>query len=98
MVGMLLYLVGSAMPDIDYTVHQCTRFFQIPNHSHDIGLKHISSYLKITCTKGFIMKLNPDEMRLYLYADTDFSGLFTTEDKIEPNSVKSHTGILLIFA
>ena len=41
----------------------------------------------------------PDKNNLIieLYADADFSRLYTLEDKTDPISVKSRTGILLTF-
>ena len=43
------------------------------------------------------MKLMWDQLVLNLYADTDFARLFGVEDKHDPISVKSRTGILLTF-
>ena len=36
-------------------------------------------------------------MRIDRYADSDFAVLYTTEDKIEPISVKNITGVLSTF-
>ena len=45
------------------------------------------------------MILTPDSkmLRLDLFADTDFAGLFASEGKYDPASVKSRAGILLNF-
>ena len=96
-VGMLLYLAGSTRPDISYAVHQCARFSHQPRASHERGVKHIVRYLKGTRDQGLIMKPNKDNLRLDLFADADFAGLFASEDKHDPVSVKSRTGILLNF-
>ena len=45
-VVMLLYLTRSTKPDITFVVHQCARFYHAPKHSHEVGLKHIASYLE----------------------------------------------------
>ena len=96
-VGMMLYLAGSTKPDISYAVHQCARFSHSPKQSHEIGVKHIARYLKGTQTKGIIMTPDSTNMRIDMYADADFAGLYTTEDKMDPVSVKSRTGVLLTF-
>ena len=96
-VGMLLYLAGSTRPDISYAVHQCTRLSHQPKSSHDIGVKHIVRYLKGTRDKGLIMKPISKNLKLDLFADADFAGLFASEDKMDPISVKSRTGVILNF-
>ena len=94
---MLLYLGGSTRPDISYTVHQCARFSHNPRRSHETALKKIGKYSKGTKTKGLIMKPDKIKLQLVLYADADFAGLFMSEDKDDPISVKNNTGILLTF-
>ena len=96
-VGMLLYLAGSTRPDISYAVHQCARFSHNPKASHEIGVKHIVRYLKVTRDKGLIMKPDAENLKLDLFADADFAGLYASEDKLDPISVKSRTGVLLNF-
>ena len=96
-VGMMLYLAGRTRPDIAYAVHQCARFSHNPEKSHEVGVKHITQYLKGTSTKRIIMSPDLKNMRIDPYADADFAGLYTTEDKMDPVSVKSRTGVLLTF-
>ena len=45
------------------------------------------------------MMLTPDpkNLKLDLFADADFAGLFAAEDRHDPVEVKSRTVILLIF-
>ena len=43
------------------------------------------------------MTPDKDNMRIDMFADADFAGLYTTEDKMDPVSVKSRTGVLLTF-
>ena len=92
---MMLYLAGSSRPDIVYAVHQCARFFHNPKRSHGVGLKYIARYLKGTRNKGLIMVPNLDDMKLDLFTDADFEGLYSMEDSEDPVSVKSCTGLLL---
>ena len=96
-VGMLLYLAGSTRPDIAYAVHQCARFSHLPKASHEIGVKHIVRYLKGTRDKGLIIKPDAKDLKLGLFADADFAGLFAAEDELDPDGVKSRTGVLLNF-
>ena len=62
-----------------------------------MGLKHIVHYLK--GTKENIIILNPDSkiLRLDFFVDADFLGLFASEDKNDPVSIKIRTVILLSF-
>jgi hypothetical protein len=43
------------------------------------------------------MTPDKDSLRMDMFADADFAGLFATEDKMDPVSVKSRTGVLLTF-
>ena len=43
------------------------------------------------------MSANMERLKLGLFVDTAFADLFASEDKMEPISVKSWTGILLTF-
>ena len=88
---------GSIRPDILYGLHQCVRLAHDPKHSHKIGVKHIAWYLKGTNMEEIIMKPNSNNLCIDMYADTDFAGLYSTEDKLDSVSVKSRSGILLTF-
>ena len=43
------------------------------------------------------MKPDKSKLQLDLYADAEFAGLFTSEDKDDPISVRIRTGLLLTF-
>ena len=94
---MLLYLGGSTRLDISYDVHQCARYLYKPRRSYETVIKQIERYLKGTKTKDHIMKPDKSKFQLDVYADADFAGLFTSEDKDDPISVKSRTGLLITF-
>ena len=96
-VGMLLYLGGSTKPDMTYTVHQCARFSHALKRSHKIGIKHIIRYLRGTREKGLVMKPHLSDLHLDLFANAYFAGLYASEDKWNPVSVKSRTDIMLNF-
>ena len=94
---MLLDLGGSTRPDIEYAMYQYACFSHAPKWSHEVGIKHIVRHLKGTRDKGLVMRPNTTNLHINLFADAEFSGLFTSEYKHEPISVKSRTGILLNF-
>ena len=50
-----------------------------------------------TKTKGLIIKPDKNKLQLNLYVDADFASIFTSEDRDDPISVKSRTGLLLTF-
>ena len=91
-IGMFLYLAGSTCPNIAYTVYQCVRFSHFPKASHEVGVKHIVRYLKQPRDKGLIMKPTADNLKLDLFADADFAGLFVSENKMDHVSVKLGRG------
>ena len=43
------------------------------------------------------MEPDRNNARIDLFADVDFKGLYTTEDKMDPVSIKSRTRVLLNF-
>ena len=94
---MLLYLAGSTCLGISYTVYQCVQFSHNPELSYFIGIKNIARYLKGIRTTGIIIKPDTDQLNLDLYADENFSVLFSSKDTQEPVSVKSRTGLFLDF-
>jgi hypothetical protein len=57
-------------------------------------LKRFARYLKGTKTKSMILQLSSD-LKLDLYADADFAGLWNTEDMNDSMSVKSRTGYVV---
>ena len=94
-IGMMIYLSSNSRPDIAFAVHQCARFTHCANNQHEIAIKRIGRYLKATREQGLIMKPNED-LRLDLYADADFAGLWAIENKEDPISVRSRTGFVIL--
>jgi len=93
-VGMLLYLSSNTRPDIQFAVHQCSRFSHSPKHSHGQAVKRICRYLAGTKDKG--ITFTPDLKKgLDCYVDADYAGLFGHEDDQDPISVRSRTGFVL---
>ena len=93
-VGMLMYLSTNTRPDIQFAVHQCARFTHNPKESHGVAIKKIIRYLAGTRDKG--IEVEPtDDLKLDLYVDADFAGLWNHEDDQDPVCVKSRTGYVL---
>ena len=89
---------GPTRPDIEYAVHQCTRFQLNPTTIHENAVKHIGCYLLGTKDKGIIFK--PDlssKSELNCYVDADFAGNYTKETGQDPNNVGSRTGCVIQF-
>ena len=95
-IGMLMYMAGNTRPDIANAVHQAARFTHGARKSHAAGVKRILRYLKKTKSEGLILKPDRDH-RVDCYVDADFGGLFSTEDKQDPVSVKSRTGYVITY-
>ena len=94
-IGMMLYLASNSRPDIAFAVHQCARFTHCANSEHEVAVKRIARYLKATKDFGLIMKPKQD-LKLELYADADFAGLWNVESKDDPISVRSRTGFVIL--
>jgi transposase InsO family protein len=94
-IGMLMYLASNSRPDIAFAVHQCARFTHNPRRSHEIALKRIGRYLLGTRKRGLIMKPR-DDLKIDMYVDADFAGLWGVEDPNDPNCVKSRTGFVIV--
>ena len=93
-LGMMLYLAGNILSDVAYDIHICARFPYSYNANHEIEVKHITIYFKDTKDKDIITDPDRTNTRFDMYAD--FVGLYATEDKMDPISVKSRTGVMLI--
>ena len=93
-IGMLMYLQGHSRPDIGYVVHACARYTHNPKWSHELALKRIGKYLIGTRERGLIISPRED-INIDCYCDADFAGLWSYEDKQDPNCVKSRTGFVI---
>jgi hypothetical protein len=96
-IGMLLYVSGHSRPDIAFAVSQAARFAFAPKRSHEKALERIGQYLKGTIDKGMILKPT-ESLDIECYVDSDFCGLWKTEDRSDPTSVKSRTGFVICIA
>ena len=95
---MLTYLARNTRPDLEYTVHPCTRFQSDPCEPHANAIKRIGRYLLGTKDKGISFKPTTDLSQFECYVDADFAGNYTSETCEDPNSVKSRTGCVIKYA
>jgi Reverse transcriptase (RNA-dependent DNA polymerase) len=93
-VGMLMYLSGHSRPELGFAVHQCARYTHCPKRSHEEALKHIGRYLLGTRNRGLILKPSR-HLKVDLYVDAAFAGLWGYEDKHDPACVKSRSGFVV---
>ncbi|KAL7460733.1 hypothetical protein ACHAXS_001177 [Conticribra weissflogii] len=96
-VGMLLYLAGHSRPDISYAVNCAARYTFCPRRSHEIALKRIGRYLKLTKDKGLILKPT-QALNVDAYPDADFAGLYGYEDGADPTCTRSRMGFTIAVA
>ncbi len=96
-IGMLLYLAGNSRPDIAFAVNQAARFTHDPKQSHAVAVKRIVRYLKGTRDKGLIFKPTLD-WKVDCWVDSDWCGLWGSEDPNDPIVSKSRTGYVITLA
>jgi hypothetical protein len=95
-IGMAQYLYGHSRPDIGFALSQVSRFAFNPKRSHELALIRIGQYLKSTSTKGLIMEpLSLDELKMDVYVDSDFMGIYGKEEHTDPDNVKSRAGFVI---
>ena len=95
-IGMLWYLVGHTRPDLCMAVSQAARFTYCPKRSHEEALIRIGQYLKKTRDGGMLFKpTGPGPLKVEVFVDSDFLGLYGKESRTDPTSVKSRTGYLI---
>ncbi|KAL7475134.1 hypothetical protein ACHAW6_001059 [Cyclotella cf. meneghiniana] len=92
---MMLYYVGHTMPYIAYAVNCCACYMFKLRLVHEVALKRIESYLKVTRDKGLIF-YSSEVLKVDAYPDADFSGLYGYKVVTDPACVKSRTGFLIM--
>jgi len=95
--GMLTYLAGSTRPDIQFAVHQTSRFCNDPKAIHGKAIKRIGRYLKRTRDKGLIFSPNKNN-GFEDWADADFAGGWNLKDSGCMRSVLSRSGFIIKYA
>ena len=92
---MLNYLSGSTRPDIAMAVHQVTQFSIYPKRSHEKAVMRIARYLCSTTKFEIFYRLDLSR-GLEIYVDADFAGLWTQETFLDPNSILSRSGFIIL--
>ena len=95
-VGMAWYLYSHSCPEIGFAVSQLARFTFNPKRSHELAMIRLGQYLKGTLEEGMILKpMRLDEFRLDVYVDSDFMGLYGSEQRNDPDNVRSRCGYVI---
>ena len=93
-VGMILYLLGHSRPDIAYAVNLCARYMFSARLLHEKALKRIGRYLKATRDRGLMMTPSVT-LKVDVFPDADFAGLYGYENPSDPTCSKSRTKFLI---
>ena len=91
-VGIMLYLSGHTRPYIYFAINCCARYMFFPKHFHEVALKKISRYLKLTRDRGFNLNINWELFNIDSYPGADFSGMCVHDNLTDLACVNSHTG------
>ena len=91
------YLCQNTHLYINFSVHQCTHFSTNPKASHEQVFMWIVRYFLHTKTKG--INFTPTkEYGLNCYVDSDFAGLFRSENLSKRASALSYTGFAIKYS
>ena len=91
---MLTYLAGSTRPDIQFAVHQTSRFCDDPRECHAKATKRIGRCLNRSKDKGIIFAPNINN-GFEDWADADFAGCWNLRDSNCVRSVLSRSGFVI---
>ena len=96
-IGLILYMASSTIPDILFAVHQCAQFTHNTKASNKTDMKSIFRYLQ--GTKDNDLVFNPSKkLVVNCYADADFARLWKQEDPQDPIFARSRTGCVVTFS
>jgi hypothetical protein len=77
----------------------CARFSHCPCATHKIAVKKICRYLKGSFDQGIIITpTRPDAFDIECFCDSDFVGLFRSEDPTDPVCSRSRTDYVVTLA
>jgi hypothetical protein len=69
-----------------------------PKRSHEIALKRLARYLKVTQDQGLVMDPISEMLKIDAYPDADFAGIYGHKRSDDPACAKSRTGFVINFA
>ena len=93
--GMLMYLVNTR-PDIQFSVHQASKYTHNPMNCHANAVKKICRYLQKTKKRGIRFKketIDPNNLQINCYVDASFCPSWKDTD--DESSSKSRTGYVI---
>ena len=74
-IGIMLYMASNTIPDISFSVYQCSRFTHNTKASHETDVKRICRYLQGTKYNSIVV--NPSKKLVVdFYSGADFAGLW----------------------
>ena len=95
-IGMIWYLYLHSRPDLGFAISQISRFAWCTRRKHELALVRIGQYLKGTINEGLILKpCDFSQLKMDVYVDSDFAGLYGKEKREDPDNVKSRTGYVI---
>ena len=95
-IGMLNYLCWNNCSDIKFTAHQCACFTLVPKVSYEQAVSCVFHY--IIAMKNKWCLVTPLSWFLHdCYVDSDFAGLYKTDDVTCRTSAISWTGFIFTF-
>ena len=98
---MLHFLTNYSRPELAFSVHQCTIFFNNLRKIHEHAVNIIIQYLLSTKSgndsyRGLLFKVDRSKS-IDIYCDTSFAGDWDRSWSDEPSSVFSRTGIAIYY-
>lgn len=93
-VGSLLYLAIGTRPDISFAVGYVSRFMEHPSKTHVTAIKRILRYLKGTSDYGILLTNTPNNLKFYIYSDSDYAGCIKTRRSTTGFCLMIGTGIV----
>ena len=94
-----MFLVNTRS-DIQFSVHQYSRFTHSPKKSHTLASKRVIRHLKHTQEngkdRGLTFELEGNAIpKTECHADADFAGLWNVENNKDPVSSKTRPGLVI---
>ena len=91
LIGVLNYLANATMPDIIMALHQCARFCENPNVSHEKSVKRVVKCLLGTRHIRKHTNINV-ELGLMEFVDSDFANGWNKLNPDDKSSIFSRSG------
>ena len=96
-IGKLNFLASSTRPDIAHATHSAARFQSDPKQEHGKAVEWLCRYLAGTRDKGMIFDPSADHS-FDVYCDADFAGNWDPEDTDNPDTARSRSAYVIMYA